>query len=184
MNDDSAPAVDPDPIDGSNARGRGILRATVWGTVVFVVLGIAAAAAPDSMTTPFVVVSLLEFLLGMIVFGLAFLRAIERSRTEAIGIGGLFFASGSAPKRVQVTLMMSLAVQVVVSIVIASIRLYTPLAFGVLAPMWSLGFAGLWVSAYGVFPEREPELTRAARRDADRRAHRSSMPPKGGGTAE
>lgn len=169
--------------EGSITRGRGILHATVWGTALFVVLGILGAVFPDSMTTPFVVVSLIEFVLGMIVFGLAFLRAIDRSRTEAIGIGGLFFASGSAPKRVQATLMGSLTVQVVVSIVVASVRLYTPLAFGVLAPMWSLGFAGLWVSAYGVFPEREPEPTRSARRDADRRAHRSSMPPKGGGTA-
>ena len=31
---------------------------------------------------------------------------------------------------------------------------------------------GLWVAAFGTFPARTPEPTRAGRRDADRRAHR------------
>jgi sterol desaturase/sphingolipid hydroxylase (fatty acid hydroxylase superfamily) len=145
---------------------------------VFVVLGALGAVFPDTFMAPYVVVSLLEFVFGSVVFALAFLRAVDRSRTEAIGIGGLFFASGSAPTRVQLVLMLSLTAQVVASIAVASVHLYTALAFGVLAPMWSLGFTGLWVAAYGTFPGRAPEPTRTARRDADRRAHRSSSPPR------
>lgn len=158
--------------------GRGILRATLIGTAVFSILGLAAAIGQDTFTGAYVALSLFEFFIGIVVFVLAFLRAIDRSRTEAIGIGGLFFASGSAPKRVQVILMGSLTVQVVVSIAVASVHLYTALAFGVLAPMWALGFTGLWVAAYGTFPERVPEPTIAARRDAARRSHRESAPKK------
>jgi hypothetical protein len=158
--------------------GQGILRATVIGSALFVVLGVLGAVFPDTFIAPYLAVSLLEFAFGTVVFALAFLRAVDRSRTEAIGIGGLFFASGSAPKRVQLILMLSLTAQVVSSVAVASVHLYTALAFGVLAPMWSLGFTGLWVAAYGTFPERAPEPTRTGRRDADRRAHRSSLPPR------
>lgn len=158
--------------------GRGILRTTIAGTAVFTVLGVAAALVPDALTAPYLALSLFEFFVGIVVFILAFLRAVDRSRTEAIGIGGLFFASGSAPKRVQAVFLVSLAVQVVVSVVVASFHLYTGLAFGVLAPMWALGFTGLWVAAYGTFPDRAPEPTMAARRDAARQAHRDSAAKK------
>ena len=158
--------------------GTGILRATVVGTAVFVLLGFAASIFQGALTGAYVAVSLFEFFIGVVVFGLAFFRAIDRSRTEEIGIGGLFFASGSTPKRVQAILMVSLTVQVVVSIVVASLHLYTGLAFGVLAPMWALGFTGLWVAAYGTFPERTPELSRAGRREEARRVHKQSAPKK------
>ncbi|CAB4593150.1 unannotated protein [freshwater metagenome] len=164
--------------------GTGILRATVLGTAAFVLLGLAASIFQGALTGAYVALSLFEFFVGMIVFVLAFFRAIDRSRTEAIGIGGLFFASGSAPKRVQVILMVSLTVQVVVSIIVASLHLYTGLAFGVLAPMWALGFTGLWVAAYGTFPEREPELSRTGRRDEARRLHKQSAPKKPADDAE
>jgi hypothetical protein len=153
--------------------GRGIVRASVVGTALFTVLGALGAVWPDTFGPPFLVVSLVEFLVGTVVFVLAFLRAVDRSRTEAIGIGGLFFAAGSTPARVQRALLGSLVVQTVVAIVVGSVRLYSVMAFGILAPMWALGFTGLWVAAYGTFPEREPEPTRAALRDADRRAHRA-----------
>ena len=164
--------------------GTGILRATVGGTVVFVVVGFAAAIVQGALTGVYVALSLFEFLIGMIVFALAFFRAVDRSRTEAIGIGGLFFASGSAPKRVQVTLMVSLTVQVIASIVVASLHLYSALAFGVLAPMWALGFTGLWVAAYGTFPERTPVLSRVGRRVEASRVHKQSAPKKAADDAE
>jgi hypothetical protein len=164
--------------------GTGILRATVVGTVAFVVVGFAVSIVQGALTGVYVALSLFEFVVGMVVFVLAFFRAIDRSRTEAIGIGGLFFASGSAPKRVQTTLMVSLTVQVVASIVVASLHLYTALAFGVLAPMWALGFTGLWVAAYGTFPERTPELSRVGRREEARRVHKQSAPKQPADDAE
>ena len=178
----TSPAPD---IQGMAATaGRGILSTTVLGTALFTIIGLGAAVWQDSLTTFYVAISLLEFFVGVAVFALAFLRAVDRSRTESIGIGGLFFASGSAPKRVQVILMISLSVQVVVSVLVASLHLYTALAFGVLAPMWALGFTGLWVAAYGRFPERAPEPTLAARRDAARRVHKQAAPKTSADDAE
>ena len=166
---------EPSTAVGSDApEGGGVLRATVAGTVAFVAVGVLALLLPDLFTGPFIAVALGELLVGSIVFILAFLRAVDRSRTEAIGVGGLFFGAGSTPGRVQRILVGSLAVQVVAAIVVASIRPYTSMAFGVLAPMWALGFTGLWAAAYGTFPERTPEPTRAAVRDAQRRAHRGT----------
>jgi hypothetical protein len=175
----------PDQVDGGAGAdpaeglpGTGIVRASLAGTALFCVLGALGSVWPDVFGVPFLVVSLVEFLVGTVVFVLAFLRAVDRSRTEAIGIGGLFFAAGSTPRRVQQALIGSLVLQTVVAIVVGSVRLYSVMAFGILAPMWALGFTGLWVAAYGTFPERTPEPTRAALRDADKRAH------KAGGSTE
>lgn len=162
----------PEVPDGEYPGG-GIVWASLVGTGLFTVLAVLGAVWPDVFGPAFLVVSLVEFLVGTVVFVLAFLRAVDRSRTEAIGIGGLFFAAGSAPPRVQRALIGSLVVQTLVAVVVGSVRLYSVMAFGILAPMWSLAFTGLWVAAYGTFPQREPEPTRAAMRDAERRAHRA-----------
>ena len=64
--------------------------------------------------------------------------------------------SSKAPRRgvVQFRLLGSLAVQVVVAVVTASIRLYSPLAFGFLVPVYGLGMCGLWGARYGTFDPR------------------------------
>ena len=43
------------------------------------------------------IVSLVLFAVGMVVFVWAYAVAVGRSRTDLIGIGGLFFLAGSAP---------------------------------------------------------------------------------------
>lgn len=157
--------------EAAPTRGRGMIRASVGGTAVFTVLAVGAVLA-DPLVPSFVILSLLMFVAGSVLFVVAFFRAVDRSRTEAIGIGGLFFGAGTTPGKVQGALMGSLALEVVVALVAAGVRPYTAVAFGTLAPMWALGWAGLWVASHGVFPERVPEPTRSAQRDADRAAHR------------
>ena len=174
---DEMDAPGPQRVDDVVAPGAAILRWTWIGAIVFVLVGIQATIQPTHAQF-FVAVSLVEFLVGMLVFAWAFLRAVDRSRTEAIGIGGLFFASGSAPRRVQLVLVGSIIGQSVAAVVFASVRLYTPLAFGVLAPMWALGLTGLWVARHGTFPSRAPEPTRAARRAAARDEHRRAAAPR------
>lgn len=164
--------------------GKGILRLVVGGTALFGLAGLLAAIFEGLFTGIYVVIATVEFVAGTIFFCLAFLRAVDRSRTELVGVGGLFFASGTAPARVQLICMLSLTAQVVISIAVAWVHLYTALAFGVLAPMWALGLTGLWVAAYGTFPERAPVPTRTGRRDADRRAHRASNPPGKGSSKD
>jgi len=49
------------------------------------------------------------------------------------------------------------SVEVVAAIVSASIRPFTPMAFGFLVPVYGLGLCGLWGARYGTFaPRAEP----------------------------
>jgi hypothetical protein len=94
------------------------------------------------------------FFVGCFVFLWAYAVAVSRSRTDLIGIGGLYFLAGSAPKVVRFRLRLSFAVEIVVAIVSASIRPFTPLAFGFLVPVFGLGLCGLWGARYGTFEPR------------------------------
>jgi hypothetical protein len=144
--------------DEREGLGRSIVRASWIGTAVFAVAALAATLAPDALGTAFAVLSVALFLLGIAVFLWAYAIAVSRSRTDAIGIGGLFFLQRSAPRSVQVRLLVPFAIEVVVAFVAASIRIYTPLAFGLLVPMFGLGLAGLWGARYGRFePRRSAE---------------------------
>ena len=81
---------------------------------------------------------------------------IERSRTEEIELSSLFFLKESAPAKVRQALLGLMTVQVVVAIVTASVRPFTSLAFGVLAPVWGLGIITLWSGRYGRIPVERP----------------------------
>jgi hypothetical protein len=171
-----APPPPPPPAPADESEGRPIVRASLLGTALFAVLA-ALAVAVDGAVPVFVVVSLLMFAAGCVLFVVALLAAVDRSRTETIGIGGLFFGAGSTPSRVQLLLMGSLAIEVVVAVAAAIVRPYTAVAFGTLAPMWALGLAGLWVARHGRFPVHAPELTRAGQREVQRRQAAGRTPP-------
>ncbi len=140
---------------GSDAEqpGRALIRLSWIGTAVTVVTSVANALTGDRndywlSAGP----ALVLLLLGSGAFLWAFALAVERSRTEEIGVGGLFFLEGCAPRRVQVVMLASVAVQTVVPLAVAVVRPFT--AFAVLAPVWSLGLAGLWGARHGTFPPR------------------------------
>lgn len=135
--------------------GTGIIRASWYGTAVFTATAAVATIDPDALGAPAVVVAVGLFFAGSIAMFWAFLIAVQRSRTDLIGIGGLYFAAGSAPRPVQRQLLASLAVQVVVALVTASIRIFTSLAFGILVPVWGLGLTGLWCARHGWFAPRD-----------------------------
>ena len=137
--------------------GRGIRRASWIGTGVFTVTAVASAIAPNTFIAAGVATSLVLFFAGMALFLWAYAVAVNRSRTDLIGMGGLFFLAGSAPRPVQWSLLGSLAVEVVVGLVTAAVHPFTPLAFGVLAWMYGLALCGLWAARYGTFPPRPPE---------------------------
>jgi len=136
-------------------EGAGVIKASWAGTIVFAISAGIATVDPDALGAPAVVVSLVLFAAGTVAMFWAFLLAVERSRTDAIGIGGLYFAAGTAPRAVQRLLMGSLALQVVVAFTTASIRVFTSLAFGILVPVWGLGLAGLWCARHGEFAPRD-----------------------------
>jgi hypothetical protein len=140
----------------NDLAGARILWASLIGTALFVVATLVGTIAVDVVVIT-VVVSLVLFAIGTAVFFVAYVKAIGRSRYEAIGMGGLFFLAGTAPRKVQAVLLGSLVVEVVVGLVAATVRIYTPVAFALLVPMYGLGLAGLWGATYGTFPPREPD---------------------------
>lgn len=131
-----------------------LVWANVVGTVVFVVVASAYEVDPDRLSLALLVVSMVGFAGGTLAFVVAFFIAVVRSRTEAIGMGGLFFLAGSAPRRIQVVMMGAWALQIVVAFVVAALGVFTVAAFALLAPMWGIGLAGWWGARHGAFPPR------------------------------
>lgn len=133
-----------------------IIRASLAGTAVFVVVAGAGVALPDTLGVAVVVVSLLLFAAGCVAFVLTLLRAAERSRREAVTLPGLWWLSGSAPSPVRRLLIGSFVVEVLVAFGAASARPFTGVAFGILAPIYALGLLGLWGARHGTFGPRTP----------------------------
>jgi hypothetical protein len=132
--------------------GRWILASSWAATLLFAVVTVPAVLDPEQFVAVFFVVSVGLFLVGCVLFAVDLVLAAARSRDDVMGIGGLFFLAGSAPRRVQLHLLGSLAVQVVVAFAAAASNPFTPLAFGTLVPTAGLSLAGLWSVRHGMFP--------------------------------
>jgi hypothetical protein len=164
--DEPEAAVDDAPHDGGAhsltaderraGAGDGIITLDLAGTGVFVAVATLATILPDEVARPAAIVDLLLFGVGVVAFLWAYAVAVSRSRTDAVSIAGIYFlADDVAPKTTRIRFRVALAVQIVVAVVSASIRLYTSVAFGVLVPMLGLGLMGLWGAKYGRFPPRD-----------------------------
>ncbi len=147
---------------GGEAPGRAILVASWISTAVLALATVAAVVAPDAFDGAFLVVALVYFLGGSALFAVDVVLAALRSRDSAMGMGGLFFLAGSAPRSVQQHLITSMVLQIVVALVGAGIgfarlqgKEVNALAFGVLAPVVGLALCGLWGVRHGLFPDRQ-----------------------------
>ena len=136
------------------ARGRAIILTSWWGTAVFVLVEAVATLSPDAFGAVVTVVDFALFGLGIAAFFWAYAIAVSRSREDEISVIGLYLLQGCAPSEVRRALLAPLVVQTVVAIAAAALRVYSPLAFGVLVPMFGLGLAGLWAARHGEFPPR------------------------------
>jgi hypothetical protein len=145
-----AKAPSTDDLD-SAIDGEAIINASSAGTGLYVALATAGTFFPDSFATPTAVVSGALFAIGCIAFFWAYAVAVSRSRTDLIGIGGLYFLAGTAPKVVRFRLRLSFALEIVAALASSSVRPFTPMAFGFLVPMFGLGMCGLWGARYGTF---------------------------------
>ena len=142
--------------------GRRLVLWSWWGTAFFTLTAVAATILPSWFQWPALVVALALFVAGIITMLWAFFVAVERSRVDAIGVGGLYFGAGSAPSTIRRHFLTALAVQVIVGITTASIRVFTTLAFGTLVPLFAIGLTGLWCARHGEFeptdpPDRKPD---------------------------
>ena len=141
---------------GGGVPGRWILNASWLCTAVFTAATLPAIVDPDEFVGTFFAVSLVLFFAGCALFAADIVLAAARSRDDLMGIGGLFFLIGSAPRTVQVQLLCSLAAQVLVAVVGAVVHPFTPLAFGTLVPMIGLGWCGFWAVRHGSFEAQTP----------------------------
>jgi hypothetical protein len=132
-----------------------IRKAAWYGTAVFVLTAVAATVV-DALDPVALVVDVVLFGVGCVAFVAAYLRAVNRSRTDSIAVTSLFFLAGSAPPDVRRSLLGALVVQVVVALATAIARPYTILAAGTLVPIYGLGLCGLWAARLGTFPPRPP----------------------------
>jgi len=107
------------------------------------------------------------FVVGCGAFLWAYAVAVGRSRYEALTMGGVFFpGSDVAPARAVRMLRLCLLAQVVVAVVAASVRPFTPAAFSVLVPMLGVGLMALYGARYGRFPAKDEPEDRSAEGDA------------------
>lgn len=135
-----------------------IVRASWAGTAAFAVTAIAAVAVTEARI-PAVATAATLFTAGIGIFFWAYAIAVARSRTDSIGIGGLFFLAGkdtpppggTAHKR---QLLASLATQTATALATAGARPFTTLAFGVLVPLYGLALTGLYGARHGRFGPR------------------------------
>jgi hypothetical protein len=147
---------DPAPSSGEGpGPGQGIRTAAWYGTAAFAVTAVTATVV-DGLDPVAFVVDVVLFLAGGVAFVAAYLRAVNRSRTDSIAVTSLFFLAGSAPPGVRRSLLGALAAQVVVALATAIARPYTILAAGTLVPLYGVGLCGMWAARHGTFPPRAP----------------------------
>lgn len=138
-----------------------IIRWSWIGTVAFTITATAAVLRPSWFDAAALVVALVLFAVGIVTMLWAFAIAVNRSRVDAIGVGGLFFGAGSTPRSVQLHILGALGVQVVVGFATASARPFTSLAFGTLVPIFGIGMMGIWTARNGVFEPTDDPTPRA-----------------------
>lgn len=151
-----------------------LVRANLVGTAVFLAaLGIAVPFRTDRPGQFVIaVVSLVLFAIGIATSLWAYTTALERSRTEEVGVANLFLLTGAtAPKPVKRAMSAALAVQIIAAIVGASIGVaglkesqLNALAFGVLVPMFGIGMNGAWAARYGSYGPRVNVVAQPSKR--------------------
>ncbi len=140
--------------------GAGLVNLTFLGTGLLVGTSAAAAALPDTFGLVHAVLSCVLFAVGTGGLLWAYALGVSRSRTDAVSLAGLFFlAGGAAPSGVRRPFLIALAVEVAAVVVAASVRPYTEVAFGVLAPMFALGLMASWGGRHGSVPPRPAKGT-------------------------
>jgi hypothetical protein len=153
--------------------GRRLIIASWAGTAAFAATALPAAAGLRAFEAPSLAVDLLLFVgslpLALYALGAAAVRAARRG--ERITVTGLFFLSGSAPRRERTHLLGSLGATVAVAVAALALSATrgSPQPFGVLVPVYPLAMTSLWGARHGTFPPI-PEPTPA------RRAHPAADP--------
>lgn len=143
-----------DPDDGVEP-GAGIVNLSFLGTGAVLATSVVGVLLPDTFGVVHAGLSVVLFAVGTAALLWAYALGVSRSRTDLIGIPGLFFLAGDvAPASTRRQLRIAVLVEVVAVVAAASIRPFSEVAFGILAPMFGLGLMGVWGGRHGAFPAR------------------------------
>jgi hypothetical protein len=147
-----------------SAPSSALVRTDVIGTAVFVVAVAVGIPLHDErpVQVTFAVISMLLFTIGAAGCLWAYVSALERSRTDEIGVANLYLLTGpTAPTPVKRTMSIALAVQVALALTGAIVgaaglsgNQVNALAFGILVPMFGLAMNALWAVRHGQFGPR------------------------------
>jgi hypothetical protein len=146
--------VNDDGPDQSSIKGKRLIAAAWQSTAVFLLVLLAGVVRLDLFGVAVVIVSVAMFALGVLLLAIAFALGIKRSRAEEISVAGLFLLQGSSPPVVRKVLIASVLTQLTAALVASGLRIYTEIAFAILAPTFVFGLASVWAGRYGSFPPR------------------------------
>ncbi|MBI5087526.1 MAG: hypothetical protein HZB15_01275 [Actinobacteria bacterium] len=141
-----------------------LVRADVIGTALFA-LAVAVGIPLDDerpIQVAFGVISMVLFIIGAAGCLWAYVSALERSRTDEIGVANLYLLTGpTAPRPIKLTMTLALVAQVSLALLGAIVgaaglsgNQVNALAFGILVPMFGLAMNALWAVRHGSFGPR------------------------------
>jgi hypothetical protein len=147
----------PEPYD-DRPPGDGLVNLAFAGTGALVGTSVAAAVLPDTFGVVHAILSGLLFTVGTGALLWAYALGVSRSRAVVVTLPGLFFlGGGAAPPDTARRFRIAFAIEIVAVVAAASIRPYSNVAFGILAPMFGLGLMAVWGGRHGSFPARVDE---------------------------
>jgi hypothetical protein len=140
--------------------GDNLLNLAFAGTGALVGTSIAASLVPDTFGVVHAALAVVLFAVGTGALLWAYALGVSRSRTLEVTLAGLFFLAGpTAPPDIRRRFRVALAVETVAVVAAASVRPYTAVAFGVLAPMFGLGLMSMWGGRHGSFSAKPTRST-------------------------
>ena len=134
----------------NHAKSNYLIKLSGIGTALFLLTGVVASIR-SSFEVIYVIVSLTMFSVGVLLGIRAFAQSVSKSRYEVITTIDLIKLPTDTPQRVKLILYGSLAIEVIGSIVLASLQSSTNFAFGILASLFALGSLNMWAIMNGRF---------------------------------
>ena len=150
--------MDRDTLPNNESEGVWIIALAWQSTVALIPFLLVGLIDVNRFGILVAVVSCSYFFLGLSCLLVALLIGLSRSKYEIVNVGNLFLLQGSVPKPVQKIFLVSLFFQSLSVVLVAAMRPYSILAFGVLAPTLIIGLLGLWGAKHGEFPSRDDSI--------------------------
>jgi len=136
-----------------HAKSDYLIKLSYIGTALFLITGVVASIQ-SAFEIVYVIVSLTMFSIGVLLGMRAFAQSVSKSRYELITTIDLIKLPQGTPQKIKVMLYGSLMIEVIGSIVIASMQSSSNFAFGVLASLFALGNLNMWAIINGRFQKR------------------------------